>query len=233
MEGFKQQKKIACFKEGGQVGYKSRKEHSESKEMSQDIKQDKAIVKKGVAQHEAAKHKGEPKTELKLKTGGRAKKEKGTVKKYAAGKGVTQEQSAAYKTRLQADTDTAKKIVAGELPAQSTPGTMTSAERRASIAKAFGPKLKTGGKVNKYCGGSSVKKMADGSLTEKIMGTPEQNAAAKKTLDKVAKQDTMVGALERGAQKAANFVKGQGAVTDAERAMAESAAVKKKRGGKC
>lgn len=88
MEGFKSQKKIACFKEGGQVAYKSRKNHAEEKEMSEDIKQDKAIVKKGVAQHEAAKHKGEPKTELKLKTGGRAKKETGTVKKYCSGKSV-------------------------------------------------------------------------------------------------------------------------------------------------
>lgn len=167
MEGFKSQKKIACFKEGGQVGYKSRKNHSEEKEMSADIKQDKAIVKKGVAQHEAAKHKGEPKTELKLKTGGRAKKEKGTVKKY--------------------------------------------------------------------CGGGMTKK-ADGGiidrLTKNVMGTEAQNEAAKKSLNKVAEQDTMVGALERGARKAATALKGQGAVSDAERKTMESA-VPRKKGGKC
>ena len=85
MEGFKKTPKIACFKEGGQVGYKTRNDHSESKEMKSDIKQDKAIVKKAVGQHESAKHKGEGKTELKLKHGGRAKKEKGTVKKYKDG----------------------------------------------------------------------------------------------------------------------------------------------------
>jgi len=85
MEGFKKTPKIACFKEGGQVGYKSRNGHSESKEMAKDIKQDKAIVKKAVGQHESAKHKGEGKTELKLKTGGRCKKEGGNVRKYKAG----------------------------------------------------------------------------------------------------------------------------------------------------
>jgi hypothetical protein len=200
MEGFKSQKKVACFKEGGQVGYKSRNNHSEEKEMAADIKQDKAIVKKAVSQHESAKHKGEGKTELKLKNGGRAKKEKGTVRKYATGGGVTPEQSAAYKDRVAGDMATAKKIVAGELPAQSTPGTLTSAERRASIAKAFGPKLKTGGKVGKYCGGGMTKK-ADGGIINKlkdnIMGTEAQNEAARKRLDKVAKEPSVSGAVER------------------------------------
>lgn len=85
MEGFKKTPKIACFKEGGQVGYKTRNNHSESKEMSKDVKQDKAIVKKAVGQHESAKHKGEGKTELKLKSGGRCKKEGGNVRKYKKG----------------------------------------------------------------------------------------------------------------------------------------------------
>jgi hypothetical protein len=85
MEGFTKTPKIACFKEGGQVGYKTRNKHSESKEMAKDVKQDKAIVKKAVGQHESAKHKGEGKTELKLKSGGRCKKEAGTVKKYKKG----------------------------------------------------------------------------------------------------------------------------------------------------
>jgi hypothetical protein len=82
MDGFKKNPKIACFKEGGQVGYKSRKTAECDKA---DVKQDKAIVKKAVGQHESAKHKGEGKTELKLKTGGRCKKEAGTVKKYKNG----------------------------------------------------------------------------------------------------------------------------------------------------
>ena len=82
MDGFKKNPKIACFKEGGQVGYKSRKTAECDKA---DMKQDKAIVKKAVGQHESAKHKGEGKTELKLKSGGRCKKEAGTVKKYQKG----------------------------------------------------------------------------------------------------------------------------------------------------
>ena len=81
MEGFKKTPKIACFKEGGQVGYKTRKTACDTK----DMKEDKAIVKKAVGQHEAAKHKGEGKTELKLKSGGRCKKEAGSVKKYKKG----------------------------------------------------------------------------------------------------------------------------------------------------
>ena len=81
MEGFKKTPKIACFKEGGQVGYKTRKTACDAK----DMKEDKAVVKKAVGQHESAKHKGEGKTELKLKSGGRCKKEGGNVRKYKKG----------------------------------------------------------------------------------------------------------------------------------------------------
>jgi hypothetical protein len=95
MDGFKSNPKMQCFKEGGSVQYESRKEHKE--EMSADVKQDKAMIKKGVKQHESALHKGEPKTELKLKTGGRAKKDCGTVKKYKTG-GTVENAYAAKKT---------------------------------------------------------------------------------------------------------------------------------------
>ena len=95
MEDFKKPAKMQCFKEGGSVKYESRKEHKE--EMSTDVKQDKAMIKKGVKQHESALHKGEQKTELKLKTGGRAKKDCGTVKKYKTG-GTVENQYAAKKT---------------------------------------------------------------------------------------------------------------------------------------
>lgn len=84
MDGFKSNTKmksdIACYKEGGSVGYKKRHEAP-----SEDIAQDKAVVKKGVKQHEAKLHKGEPKTELKLRNGGRAKKEGGCVGRYKTG----------------------------------------------------------------------------------------------------------------------------------------------------
>jgi len=86
MEGFKKLPKgVACFREGGSV-YKSR--HSEKSEVSEDIAKDKKVVKKAFAMHDKQEHPGE-KTDLsKLKKGGRAKKECGTVKKYKCGGGV-------------------------------------------------------------------------------------------------------------------------------------------------
>jgi hypothetical protein len=66
------------------------------------------------------------------------------------------------------------RILSGEKPAQSTPGTMTRAERIASIGRAFGAKapkkdkedkeegMKKGGKVKKMAGGGSASARADG-----------------------------------------------------------------------
>lgn len=71
---------IPCFKEGGSV-YKSRMH----KEDPQELAEDKAMVKKGIRQHEAAQHKGEPKTEIKLKAGRRVKKTGGVVNKFKTG----------------------------------------------------------------------------------------------------------------------------------------------------
>jgi hypothetical protein len=86
MEGFKKLPKgTPCYKEGGSV-YKSR--HSEKSEMSEDIAQDKKIVKKAFAMHDKQEHPGEKTNLSKLKKGGRAKKECGTVKKYKCGGGV-------------------------------------------------------------------------------------------------------------------------------------------------
>jgi hypothetical protein len=93
MKDFKSTEKTVCFREGGQVAYKPRKQYKDDS----DISQDKAIVKKGVSQHEAKLHKGEPKTELKLKKGGRAKKEGGCVGRYKTG-GMVENQYAAKKT---------------------------------------------------------------------------------------------------------------------------------------
>jgi hypothetical protein len=87
MEDFKS---IVKMKTGGSVSkaIEAYEKRERKTEMSGDMSQDKAMIKKGVKQHESALHKGEPKTELKLKTGGRAKKEVGTVKKYKCGGGV-------------------------------------------------------------------------------------------------------------------------------------------------
>ena len=190
------------FKEGGGVknaycgGGKAYKKGGEVSH--EDIVEDKKIVKKAFNIHDKQQH--EEKTDLsKLKKGGRAKKDCGTVRKYKAGGPI----------KMKKDAEDIREI--------------------AEVKKV---------KAEKLCGGGKPKKMADGSLTEKIMGTEAQNEASKKTLEQVAKQPGLVGTLERGAQKAANFLKGQGAVTDAEKAMADKAAATpsaagKKRGGKC
>lgn len=87
MEGFKKlPKQIACFKEGGSV---QKEVHNFTKRDRKnvepgDLAQDKKLIKKAFKQHDAAEHDKEP-TEIKLKKGGRAKKEKGTVKKFCGG----------------------------------------------------------------------------------------------------------------------------------------------------
>ena len=84
MEDFK---KIIKMKSGGSVdkAIEAYEKRERKTEVSGDIAQDKSIVKKGVKQHEANLHKGQPKTELKLKNGGRAKKEGGCVGRYKSG----------------------------------------------------------------------------------------------------------------------------------------------------
>lgn len=86
MEDFKKSTKMQCFKEGGSVKYESRKQHKEEK--SSDVAQDKKIVKKAFAIHDKQEHPGEKTNLSKLKKGGRAKKDCGTVKKYKCGGGV-------------------------------------------------------------------------------------------------------------------------------------------------
>ena len=90
MEGFKQNQKmkcdLPCFKEGGFVK-RDKAKHSESTEMKKDVAKDKKIVKKAFKIHDEQSH--DEKTDLsKLKKGGRAKKEVGTVKKYKKGGSV-------------------------------------------------------------------------------------------------------------------------------------------------
>ena len=84
MDNFNKLPKMQCFKEGGSVqkkiaNYEKRERKTEEKS---DMVQDKAIVKKAIGMHDKQEHPGE-KTDLsKLRKGGRAKKENGTVKKF-------------------------------------------------------------------------------------------------------------------------------------------------------
>ena len=136
MEGFKPFKKVQCFKEGGSVKYESRKEHKE--EMSSDIKQDKAIVKKAFAMHDKQEHKGE-KTDLAgLKKGGRTKKAVGIVNRYKTGGSVTNVYEA---KKASGDISNIKKVK------DIKPG------KAAALSGAKGPDaFKCGGKVKKYSG---------------------------------------------------------------------------------
>ena len=94
MEDFKNLPKMQAFKVGGKVSKKftaaMEKEFPKGATITpkQDEAEDKKMVKKAVGQHESALHEGEPKTTLKLKCGGRTKKEVGTVNKYCGGKSV-------------------------------------------------------------------------------------------------------------------------------------------------
>jgi hypothetical protein len=89
MEGFKPFKKVQCFREGGSVQkevHNFTKRDRKNVEPS-DLAQDKKLIKKAFKQHDEAEHDKEP-TEIKLKKGGRAKKDYGTVKKFKTGGAV-------------------------------------------------------------------------------------------------------------------------------------------------
>jgi len=90
MEGFKSTPKMQCFKEGGSVQRKIENFTKRDRKVvdEADIKQDKAIVKKSISMHDKQEHKGEHTDLSKLRKGGRAKKDCGTVKKYKAGGSV-------------------------------------------------------------------------------------------------------------------------------------------------
>jgi len=122
MEGFKANPKmkseLACYKEGGFVTKKEMKREERAEE-AKDMELDKKIAKKAMAQHEAAKHKDEEKTELKLKKGGRSKKEAGTVKKYKAGGAIEMKKDAG-------DRDDIKKVKQAKPKKAKAPSAATS-----------------------------------------------------------------------------------------------------------
>ena len=88
MEDFKKLPKMQCFKEGGHAKAKAMcyggKAMKAGGEVDGDLAQDKKLIKKAFKQHDEAEHDKEP-TEIKLKNGGRMKKDCGTVRKYKDG----------------------------------------------------------------------------------------------------------------------------------------------------
>ena len=221
MDGFNKLPKMQCFKEGGSVKTKMpafMKKESKS-EGKKDLSQDKAMIKKGVKQHESALHKGEPKTELKLKTGGRAKKAAGTVKKFEKASG----EYGAKKTAAD------KKNIAGAkkfVPAFKDGGKACapSAAKKEKKAKMCG-----GGKaMPKYNGknGSYVDVKDPQALVDKI--ALEENTADANIIPNALKAVKRVG--KKAIKSAKDMISGQGAVTDAERQAMEPVA--KRNGGK-
>ena len=243
MEGFKKNPKIACFKEGGQVKYESRKEHKE--EMAADTAQDKAMVKKGVAQHEAAKHKGETKTELKLKSGGRAKKEKGTVKKYCGGSSVKKMAEGGDVKDLDLKNIKPVEMPRGNAGGLNIPGIGKVKPVEMPKGNADGANIPGFGKVksvemptsSKYKTGGKVKKAEGGAIEEAgkagLGNIPKPNLidSAKDAVNRVGKRlyENVMGTDKQNAEAQARLDKYEAS----KKAAAPSAPVTKKRGGKC
>lgn len=176
MDGFKTLPKMAHFKTGGSVktedycgGGKAMKAggHAESEEMGEDLAQDKKLIKKAFKQHDKAEHDKEP-TEIKLKKGGRSKKEDGSVRKYKSGGTIENVYGA---KKASGDLDRIKK----------TKDIMPEEADAASGAKGGPNKYKKGGNVKKYDIGGSVMDAIRGAgtrLKNNVMGTDAQNAQA-------------------------------------------------------
>lgn len=211
MEGFKKSTKMQCFKEGGSVKYESRKEHKE--EMKADIAQDKKIIKKAFKMHDEQEHKGEHTNLSKLRKGGRAKKDCGSVRKYKTG-GAVENQYAAKKT--------AKDI------------------KDIANTKRQKPAMLCGGKsVKKYEEGGSVLdtiKSAGKKLYENVVGTPEQNRIAQENLDKQATKGSKLAEFFGGrAKTGASMTKPEedkNVSTGVSTTGKEAESFNKKRGGK-
>jgi hypothetical protein len=194
MEGFKTSTKMQCFKEGGAVKYKSR--HSEKSEMSQDIKQDKAVVKKAFKMHDAQEHKGEHTNLSKLKKGGRAKKEVGTVKKYKTGGMVENAYAAKKSSKDMKDIANTKR----QKPAMLCGG--KSVKKYAEGESVQSDPNDIGGDILRKIGkvpmvGKPLQKGAT-VLRDNVMGTPEQNRIARAQMQEMARKKAMAAAAAQG-----------------------------------
>jgi hypothetical protein len=155
MDGFKTLPKMQHFKEGGHAkaycggGYMKKKAGGEVKE---DMKQDKALIKKAFKQHDEAEHDKEP-TEIKLKKGGRSAKAKGTVRKYKEGGKIEN----VYEAKKDAgDKDNIKKVKDIK-PAKAD---------AKSGAKEMDNKYKKGGATKKFAKGGSIEFSPDQDMSD-------------------------------------------------------------------
>jgi len=156
MEGFKKLPKMQCFKEGGSVMAKNMFKSKDVESGDSDMAQDKKLIKKAFKQHDKAEHDKEP-TEIKLKKGGRSKKEAGTVKKYKAGGNVNEMAKPAGAL------DMIKKIKPTGNKKAAAPSKAVEKPMMSGIDNM--PSMKKGKSVKKYKEGGSIKNMADGRTT--------------------------------------------------------------------
>ena len=206
MDGFKSLPKMQCFKEGKQVkamcGGGSYKKGGKAEKS--DMEQDKKLIKKAFKQHDEAEHDKEP-TEIKLKKGGRAKKEMGTVRKYKDG-GAVGVYGAKKKSGDLDSIEKAKDIKpakaaapsrASEKPAFKGSDVSTEKSKPAGHKDPY-IKSKESGKAaaapsgakggpNKYKKGGGVKKFAAGDST----GTPSFQKDPYAAQDALDRQDNM------------------------------------------
>lgn len=153
MEGFKKLPKMQCFKEGGSVMAKNMFKSKDVESGDSDMAQDKKLIKKAFKQHDKAEHDKEP-TEIKLKKGGRSKKEAGTVKKYKAGGNINEMAKPAGAL------DMIKKIKPTGNKKAAAPSKAAEKPMMSGIDNM--PAMKKGKSVKKYKDGGSVQDMADG-----------------------------------------------------------------------
>jgi hypothetical protein len=213
VEGFKANPKmrsdIACFKEGGSV-YKSRTHKEDPTEAAED----KAMVKKGIRQHESAKHKGEEKTEIKLRNGGRCKKDGGTVRKYKTG-GVVNVKKDGGAIEMKKGKDDKKSI------AQT---------KKAKPGKADAPSAASGKKKESPATGNRpAKKTMNASMVGALPATPEAPSAAMGMPEDQPIEMMADGGYLGSMTDAESQMMGQGVKSDAERRALMMALQKRRR----
>jgi hypothetical protein len=164
MEGFKPVVKMKC---GGSVSKAVEKQmKTGGKVMHEDVKEDKKMVKKAINLHDDQLHEGK-KTDLsKLKTGGRCKKDGGTVRKYKSGGEVKKMAMGGLTdpaTQAVVNADVLRRRRAGmgapggiaapnAVPPAAAPSAPVGQPQAPNInAQPPGPVMKKGGKVKKGC----------------------------------------------------------------------------------
>jgi len=167
MEGFKSLPKMQHFKEGGSVQREVKNFTKRDRKTvdEADTALDKKIVKKAIGMHDKQEHPGE-KTDLsKLRKGGRAKKDCGTVKKYKAGGNVTN----VYEAKKKSGDKDAIRAVKQITPTKATAKSAPVGQLANTTAK-----YKAGGNIAEL-----GKKAGDKDATIRVKATGDKKADAK------------------------------------------------------